>query len=173
MLSGGKRESHVDTHSVPQNNKRETNRRKSLRELAHNNVTITTIRLSGQRNSLQHPETLDEFSDDISTILLGSEESNESLQGQPRSSGSPADNLSSELNSNSAQSSTSESRPGRRSDSLGDYKQNFPFEPPRTQPTRHERAGMGMRGLQPVAAGVSRFPAAGRHWSRTHEDSKL
>ena len=102
---------------------------------------ICGIRLSGQRDSLQHPETLDEFSDDISTILLGSEESNESLQGQPRSSGSPPDNLSSELNSNSAQSSASESR--RRSDSLGDYKQNFPFEPPRTQPTRHERAGGG------------------------------
>ena len=159
----------MDIHSAPQNNKRET--RKSLRELAHNNATITTIRLSGQRDSRQHPETLDEFSDDISTILLGSGESNESLQGQPRSSGSPADNLSSELNSNSAQSSASESR--RKSDSLGDYKQNFPFEPPRTQPTRHEHAGMGMRGLQPVAAGVSRFPATGRHWSRTHEDSQL
>ena len=76
--------------------------------------------------------------DDISTIELAGEDSNEySLQGQPRSQGSPA--LSSAVSGYTARNSQ---KSGSKSSSVGDYKQNFPYEPPRqhhTQPNSRPR----------------------------------
>ena len=69
-----------------------------------------------------------EQEDDISTIHLVREDSNEcSLQGQPPSHGSP--DLSSAVSGKSVARKSQKS--GSKSSSVGDYKQNFPYEPPR------------------------------------------
>ena len=87
--------------------------------------------------------------DDISTIHLLAEEPNESsLQGQPRSQGSL--DLSSAVSGNSARNSQ---KSGSGSSSVGDYKQNFPYEPPR-QSHGHNLHQSGPRPGAPAFAHV-------------------
>ena len=83
-----------------------------------------------QKSSLQ--ETSEECFDDISTIDLADAESNKtSLQGQPRSRDSPAMPSSSVSGNSLVTNSKPQCSSSNSQDSLGDYKQNFPFEPPR------------------------------------------
>jgi hypothetical protein len=94
-----------------------------LRDLLRSSVVSDDQGLGGGRLTPQSEQ------DDISTIHLvrGGDDSNEcSLQGQPRSHGSPT--LSSAVSGNSARNSQ---KSGSKSSSVGDYKQNFPYEPPR------------------------------------------
>lgn len=104
-----------------------------LRDLAHTVATSTRL---DQRDLLTHSEEKASDSlDDVSTIFLESRESNEcSLQGQPRSNNTTS--LSSDLSSNSAGDRGKSRQRGTSQDSLSDYKQNFPFEPPRQANTK-------------------------------------
>lgn len=120
----------------------------SLRDLV-TDTTATSTRLesSNQKDLLtQSEEKFSDSIDDVSTIFLVSTEC--SLQGQPRSDN--AASLSSEVgSSNSAAGNREKSRQRGSQDSLGDYRQNFPFEPPRQANTRCDGFQMKMKLVQP------------------------
>ena len=143
------------SHSVPSldcvNESQRTNsktKRLSLRDLVQFLTSTNRAELSQsqvtQQLSEEQPHKDD---DDISTIELVSADSNgSSLQGQPRSCGSAT------LGSDESRTSVGRSKHSTSQDSLGDYKQNFPYEPPRqTEPTFRDRHDMEMTTL-PVYA---------------------
>lgn len=104
----------------------------TLRDLVSTKATSTRLESSNQTDLLtQSEEKTSDLLDDVSTIFLESTEC--SLQGQPRSNNTTS--LSSEVSSNSA-GNREKSRQRGSQESLGDYKQNFPFEPPRQVHTR-------------------------------------
>lgn len=104
----------------------------TLRDLVSTKATSTRLESSNQTDLLtQSEEKTSDLLDDVSTIFLESTEC--SLHGQPRSNNTTS--LSSEVSSNSA-GNREKSRQRGSQESLGDYKQNFPFEPPRQAHTR-------------------------------------
>ena len=93
-------------------------KRISLSELANDRTNGPMTRVNNKEE--------DSFNDDISTIDLMDDGSNKtSLQGQPRSRDSSAAVSGNSLGSSEPQPSSNSQ------DSLGDYKENFPYEPPR------------------------------------------
>ena len=130
----------LNQHNRPSNNTKPTSnsktvdsehenvrkKRLSLRELLESKLVTDREVLRGGRK-LTTQQSKGSFEDDVSTIELAGEDSNEcSLQGHPRSRGS--------LGLSSAVSQGSDGngqKSGSKSSSVGDYKQNFPYEPPR------------------------------------------
>ena len=95
-------------------------------------------------------ENISDSLDDVSTIDLVSTESNEySLQGQPRS------NKTLTLSTTTSAGNSGKSSQNGSQDSLGDYRQNFPYEPPRLRDTYPDRPHCTrlMRTIQPTTGG--------------------
>ena len=102
-------------------------KRLSLRELLRSPMVNEEAILKLERMT-PHDHDDSSLDDDISTIELVGEVSNKcSLQGHPRSRDSPP--LSSAVSGSSARNSE------KSTSSVGDYRQNFPYEPPRQQVT--------------------------------------
>ena len=143
-------------------------KRISLRDLAP--FTTSTNRVLELNRRKRTPLSEESLQDDVSTIeLVDTESANEcSLQGRPRSNNSPM--LTSSV---SGSQSSGKSHPSGSQDSLGDYKQNFPFEPPRIKCTVfHDQQGqIKLTRLQPPAllfsAKTSTVPAWGKSTSHS------
>lgn len=95
-----------------------------LRDLLH--WPLVHNKPFSQEQGSTNTACIDDFDDDVSTIHLVEDENDSSLQGHPGSRGSTE--LGSALSRETIVSSGHKS-----SSSVGDYKQNFPYEPPRQQ----------------------------------------
>ena len=138
---------HTPTHGRDDN---QQHRPIPLHDLVRFNTSTNRVE---RRQSEVLVNTSDSF-DDVSTIDLVSTESNEySLQGQPSSNKTPTPSSSTSAG-NSGKSPQSSSQ-----DSLGDYRQNFPYEPPRKKGIYSDRPDCTrlMRTVQP-AVGGKRIP---------------
>ena len=150
LNSEGYEGSHVDTVTPVSDEQQNKKKFITLRDLLHHNNRANR----GQNEVLEQSGNSSNSFDDVSTIDLvsiesGTESNEYSLQGQPRSNETPT------LSTATSTGNSGKSPQSGSQDSLGDYRQNFPYKPPRLTDTYPDRSHYThlMRSVQPEAGG--------------------